>query len=1285
MFRFCNSSLRLLPLFVLGGCSPSLAADAAKATRVATPPPLNGQVADWAAIPTSQTWLDANGAPVGTLKLAFDDQALYAQFLVKDPSPLRNATPLSDAPMLLKGGDAVGLTLGGTPERLLFGRLQGRDVAVLYRPQSAIKKPYVFRSPVGEVTFDYAAILPSARVKLVPTSGGYLGEVALPWRDLGLTAPRDGDQMPFDAQIIFSDAAGQSNASTLWWNTRSGGALSTVDLPSEARLYPESWGTVRFGEGGPVAGGTLPAPTTGTEAGVGDERGVPIQFSLPRDERVSLAITREDGWILREVLTVQSLQKGPHRVLWNGRDDYGDPLPPGNYRWKLVQFAGVGSKRIGGAGNSARPPYRTPDGKGDLSAAHGIPTTLASDAGGVYHLGHVEEGNPGLTKLSTDGFVLWKKSLGGFARGVGVFSDGTFAYLMVRGGDKRISFIKMDARTGEEKPFDGGSSRLVLPDETDDRDVIPFTTGGRGYGLVVTGNHAFYSVHQRDEIAVVNLTNDQKEASISLPSPFGMAQLNASTLLVCSGNRVVKLDVPSRQITPFLEGLDAPHAVAVAPNGDVYVALRGASQQIVRFSSQGRELACIGARGGRPATQVPYDPNAFYNLGALTFAPDGRLWFMEHSELRRSGVLEPGGKWVRDIWQTPPAQAGAGVDLSDASRVFFQPGYSSFAVQAKINFARVQQAPDDPASYWKPEAIFNLTQGADYNHVAYWTDPIKDAPQDMAAKSAASPYFPPVAFTATNGKRYLFHEGTIGSLWMKNAAGRPIPIVAIGPRGEGDGAVVPKDRYWSWSDANGDGQLEREELDLSEKVPVEVRSLRWVGPDLTLYGMGSPAPYVFAPYTLKPWKVDARGVPFYHVNDAKFDVTQGQPLAYYFRDDSYAIQDGPPASDGARYFAFNIGAAGGQSFWDRASMSRLARVKNGRIEWIAGQHDGTKKHDGDASFLWRPLGEVGGVVVVGDVDFQLLAYTSDGLSLGALEPHFKDGLTPENIFQENVQAGHFLRDPVTKKPLIVIGSGTEAVVLEVTGMGAGALERQSGTVALPSAAPRGDAFTGAYPVAYQTWPATDNGRHQGVNGDDWEWQKNTPALLLRDASGALVGDVRLRRDAGELHLFVSFVGAGAFPLGADDPVPGQASGLGIALGAPGEDLTQARHFFLSAKREGVEANAQPRFSTSVQVQQNGAWQKAEGAQIAVREALNGQGFHLEASLPLSLFPRLTQEREVSFVRSDYQPKKRGNDQNEKYTEKKPDLSGNFQVEVALHRLQGGKVEVVKTTSAAVAP
>jgi hypothetical protein len=230
-------------IFLLGLPGSVLGAKELPVVRLAAAPPLDGSLEAWKTAPEMRI-----SSPDGTasFRVAYDDTAFYARVEVKDDSPLRNTADRGQE--MLKGGDAVGFYFG-TPatggQRVMFGRRSGRDEVWLYRPVSAEKKPHVFSSLVGDEKFDYVGLMPEARVFAEVVPGGYLLEAAIPWKALGI---RPEKTMPFDLQIIFSDPAGSTNVGGVWWCSNNGANLTVEDLPTEAKLYPEGWGVIRFVE-----------------------------------------------------------------------------------------------------------------------------------------------------------------------------------------------------------------------------------------------------------------------------------------------------------------------------------------------------------------------------------------------------------------------------------------------------------------------------------------------------------------------------------------------------------------------------------------------------------------------------------------------------------------------------------------------------------------------------------------------------------------------------------------------------------------------------------------------------------------------------------------------------------------------------------------------------------------------------------------------------------------------------------------------------------------------------
>ncbi|MFZ2658717.1 MAG: sugar-binding protein, partial [Victivallales bacterium] len=213
--------------------------------KTAAEPKLDGNPAEFAKSEAAPMVLSDDAK--GTARLMIDDRNIYVCFEVRDSSPWKNGG--SDISTLFKTGDEVSLWLGQDNKkrqpaekdaRIMFApTADGRNVVVAFRPKWPKNvKPVSFKSPSGEVKMDRVEELPGAKCVVKTTAGGYVLEAAVPLSDIGLDGKSGG--FGLDLSITFSDPAGQVNNARLHWGRN--GAAMVYDLPSEARLEPETWG-----------------------------------------------------------------------------------------------------------------------------------------------------------------------------------------------------------------------------------------------------------------------------------------------------------------------------------------------------------------------------------------------------------------------------------------------------------------------------------------------------------------------------------------------------------------------------------------------------------------------------------------------------------------------------------------------------------------------------------------------------------------------------------------------------------------------------------------------------------------------------------------------------------------------------------------------------------------------------------------------------------------------------------------------------------------------------------
>jgi len=77
-----------------------------------------------------------------------------------------------------------------------------------------------------------------------------------------------------------------------------------------------------------------------------------ISFTLDKPSNVSVAVYNKDGIQVRTLRNAEPLAAGKHQVLWDGLDRNGQPVPAGDYTWKLLQTQGLTAEFLLNIGTS---------------------------------------------------------------------------------------------------------------------------------------------------------------------------------------------------------------------------------------------------------------------------------------------------------------------------------------------------------------------------------------------------------------------------------------------------------------------------------------------------------------------------------------------------------------------------------------------------------------------------------------------------------------------------------------------------------------------------------------------------------------------------------------------------------------------------------------------------------------------------------------------------------------------------------------------------------------------
>jgi hypothetical protein len=79
---------------------------------------------------------------------------------------------------------------------------------------------------------------------------------------------------------------------------------------------------------------------------------LPISFTLEKPGNVSAAIYDKNGIQVRTLRNAEPLAAGKHEIAWDGLDRNGQPVPAGDYTWKLLQTQGLTAEFLLNIGTS---------------------------------------------------------------------------------------------------------------------------------------------------------------------------------------------------------------------------------------------------------------------------------------------------------------------------------------------------------------------------------------------------------------------------------------------------------------------------------------------------------------------------------------------------------------------------------------------------------------------------------------------------------------------------------------------------------------------------------------------------------------------------------------------------------------------------------------------------------------------------------------------------------------------------------------------------------------------
>ena len=617
--------------------------------------------------------------------------------------------------------------------------------------------------------------------------------------------------------------------------TTRGVRLRFLEAIDESKAHPHLQGSSKQGRRvwlnellalSPLGDAPLaPLPKTGTEV---EHPPIAVRFTLPEARLVTLVIDGADGRRVRNLVSETPFPAGANTVWWDGMDDLGrDPEAARHGLYHVPgQFVAPGTYTVRGLSltapelrfefpvyGSGNPTWTTADGTGGWTTNHtpprsvlAIPAERSRDGRAMLYIGsHIAEGGHGLAWVDEEGRKIGGEHwLGGggiwtgaqwLARDAGSQADAESIAYAAAAFDKEARLVRLT--TGDDKPL----TKLK-------RDTAVTLAGFAAHDRLLV-----CSLPSHRQLVFIDGVNGNELGTVEIDGVGSLGFDRQGRLLAIVGKRLVRYALTARPAggsivlpTPqtVVDGLEDPQQFTSDTNGDLYIADRGRSHQIKVFNATGGSLRTIGKPGAPQAG--PYDPLRLTSPCGVAIDGQRRLWVAEEDfQPKRVSVWRLDGTFVKAFYGPSGYGGGGTLDSQDPTR--FLLGGMVFKLDWKSGTDRLERV------LFRTEAQAALFGG-----------------------EFGSGGMPEMVHQAGGARWYSnWHDsspvgGTNYAIVWRERGGIAVPAAAIGdaqcwPLLKGDGfrarwpqGVDPKADRWrnravfAWSDADGDGQPEPDEV-----------------------------------------------------------------------------------------------------------------------------------------------------------------------------------------------------------------------------------------------------------------------------------------------------------------------------------------------------------------------------------------------------------------------------------------------------------------------------------------
>lgn len=436
-----------------------------------------------------------------------------------------------------------------------------------------------------------------------------------------------------------------------------------------------------------------------------DEKvGAFIPFEMKTKGYASVVIEDEYGHRVRNLVSTQPFRAGTHRVEWDGRNAWGQPVAPGKYRYRGITHPGI------------RYRYEMQLGNGDeemimpWGSNHGVMENFAVNSNYVFVGAHITEGGNMLVALTPDGKLAkaYPQAHNWGGTFIRLAADEQTLYLALQGNGfnqqpdskHRIAIVAYQIENPQFVMINKQRSNFVyeLDLPPDELWKLPKEKQQFLQAIEIYQGKLYLANSWEQNVMVFDAQTLELERTIPVEQPEDLALGGDGKLYVASGQTIGVLDADGTHFRPVCT---LPVAIRTFSMRGHEIAVLGASESIVRFFDlKGREVGHLGEPGGRYAG--PWRERRLIEPVDVQYDCEGLIWTAEYRRNPKRIV-----RWNRqgDVVYTKygcPSYGSpsCGFDPKDGSRFFAE------GVEWKVDY---DQKTAKPVSVlWGPGDFFFL-------------------------------------------------------------------------------------------------------------------------------------------------------------------------------------------------------------------------------------------------------------------------------------------------------------------------------------------------------------------------------------------------------------------------------------------------------------------------------------------------------------------------------------------------------------------------------------------------